>query len=364
MPTSTNPQYLAIDIGGTKTLLALFNSSGDIIQKIKFPTAPTPTSFTTDLVANLSKLINSSNDIKSIAVAVPGLVDGPIAINLPNLPEWKGANLANITHTALAKCFPNDNSTLPHRLPIAVNNDAAIATAFEAKGIPGKTIYLTISTGIGGGIAIDGKTSIESHQFEPGHTLYDWQGHPTEWEQFASAKAVERAYNDTMDSPENTPDTPNTPENTPDTPNTPDATPNTLGIPNTLNNRPTATSGARILATDLTSPAELQDIAHRLSIGLADLITQHHPDTIILGGPLGQNLPLYHDFLLTDLKKALSDPKDDTPDSNGTTSSSKNTTPDSNGTTPTLPNIIKAKLPQESTIYGCFLFARHLANAE
>ena len=63
--------YLGVDIGGTKTLIALFSRRGLILKKIKFKTAQGSKTFLNDLKNNLIEF--KKYKICSIAVAIPGL---------------------------------------------------------------------------------------------------------------------------------------------------------------------------------------------------------------------------------------------------------------------------------------------------
>ena len=64
--------YLAIDIGGTKTLVALFSARGRVVRRFKFHTARGAVRFVSDLKKVLSGF--SKYRVKSVVVAIPGLV--------------------------------------------------------------------------------------------------------------------------------------------------------------------------------------------------------------------------------------------------------------------------------------------------
>ena len=92
-----------------------------------------------------------------------------IIIEPPNIPEWKYFPLQEFLENSF-------------NVPVAINNDANLAAYGEwyfgaGKGIS-NLIYLTISTGIGGGIIIDDKLLIGSAGFagEIGHTTLRDQG--------------------------------------------------------------------------------------------------------------------------------------------------------------------------------------------
>ena len=160
--------------------------------------------------------------------------------------------------------------------PIYFENDGNLAALYEGNRLAGRTIFLTFSTGIGGGIVE--KNHIlkpESDSFEPGHRLYQYQGKTLEWEDIAAASAIENAYH--VD-----------------------------------------------CATDLRKDDVMRDIAGRISLGLADIIKEYDPDTLILGGPMGKIFKLYAKHLPSDLDVKLRRPK----------------------------------RPNESVIYGCYLYSK------
>jgi predicted NBD/HSP70 family sugar kinase len=65
--------YMAIDIGGTKTLIAVFGDEGQIIEQIKFLTPSDYTRFKDDLSDNVAKL--STKNFSTVVVAVPGRIN-------------------------------------------------------------------------------------------------------------------------------------------------------------------------------------------------------------------------------------------------------------------------------------------------
>jgi glucokinase len=150
-------QYaVGIDIGGTKISIVLGTSSGKILARREIPTwtgAQTKVCVK-ELAANLRALIIHSGvspkKILGIGVGCPGAVNSRLGIlpRSPNLPGWKGIPLRNILQkaTGLPVCLANDA------------NAAALGESFFGAGKDSRNfIYITVSTGIGGGIVIDGK---------------------------------------------------------------------------------------------------------------------------------------------------------------------------------------------------------------
>jgi glucokinase len=90
------------------------------------------------------------NQIKLVGIGAPGPVDPKTGIveSPPNLPGWKKVNLRKILQKKL-KC------------KVMLENDANLAALAEGRQGAGKGVknfvYITVSTGIGGGIVIDGE---------------------------------------------------------------------------------------------------------------------------------------------------------------------------------------------------------------
>ena len=234
--------FLCIDIGGTKTLIALLDSAGKILHSIQFPTIDDQTRFYKTLRQQLRASFVLSR-VKVIAVAMPGIVKDNCAVYLGNLP-WKNFDIASQLTADFAK-------------PVFVNNDANLAGLAEARQASGRTLYLTLSTGIGGGIVDDGVIRQRHNDFEPGHLVYEYHGQSAEWEDIASANAIVRLHGKYVN--------------------------------------------------EITDPDDWRDIAARIALGLAPLIRRYRPNRIILGGPLGLCLDNYRLPLRKLLRTALGD---------------------------------------------------------
>lgn len=250
--------YLSIDVGGTKTLIALFSKHGRVIRRVKFRTAVQFDDFVRDLRGCLSEFKN--RPIKAITVAIPGIVQKNCSVRFGNR-DWGNVDL----YTPLAAMFS---------CPIFFENDANLAAVYESYRLPGKTIFLTFSTGVGGGIASRGKILPGSDKFEPGHKIYSINNVRLEWEDIAAASALEKYF----------------------------------GVDR---------------ATDLRGEDVMIKIAERIALGLPDIVSEYHPDSIILGGPLGKIFKLYVKYL-----------------------------PDLNV------KYRRPRRPLESVVYGCFLYSK------
>ena len=151
---------LGIDIGGTKRVLAV----GDHTSRI-FARARHPMRFSGDWRRDLAGVIEEArgllreaserggagrDPLEAIGVATPGPVDlaSGILRNPPNLPGWRDVPLVEV----LADAF---------RVPVYIENDANAAALAEHRfgaGLGARDlIYLTMSTGVGGGVICGGQ---------------------------------------------------------------------------------------------------------------------------------------------------------------------------------------------------------------
>ncbi|MFA5839273.1 MAG: ROK family protein [Candidatus Margulisiibacteriota bacterium] len=144
---------IGIDLGGTKIAGILTDPSGKTIMDVQIPTeaAKGKKQVIANIVKAIHLLIESKKaKIRAIGIGAPGpiLYEKGIVIGAPNLPGWHKVHLKQILHKMFA-------------VPVYVDNDANCAALAEAKFGAGRGasnfIYMTVSTGIGGGIIIDGK---------------------------------------------------------------------------------------------------------------------------------------------------------------------------------------------------------------
>lgn len=140
---------IGIDLGGTNIRVGLIRNN----NLVKIETLPVrKTNVANDVVDDLSDLIKKFdfNEIEGIGIGVPGVVDVErgIVYDVQNIPSWKEVHIKKI----LGKKF---------NVPVNVNNDAncfAIGEKYFGKGKNFQNIVgLIIGTGLGAGIAIQGK---------------------------------------------------------------------------------------------------------------------------------------------------------------------------------------------------------------
>jgi glucokinase len=144
---------IGIDLGGSKIAGVLTTHTGKILMETKIPTEASQGK--KHVFNNIKKTIqvlthSEKSKIEAIGIGAPGpiIYEKGIVVEAPNLPGWKKVPLKQI--------FEKE-----YKVPILVENDANCAALAEARFGAGKFaknfIYITVSTGIGGGIIIDRK---------------------------------------------------------------------------------------------------------------------------------------------------------------------------------------------------------------
>jgi glucokinase len=141
--------YIAIDIGGTKMRAALYPDKGIEPLRIKrIKTIGRNKTTLERLVTLIKQVWPERGKILALGVAVPGYLNPHTGIvySAPNIPNWKQLPLGQILHSKF-------NTT------IMLGNDANLAAMGEWRYGAGQgthnLLYLTISTGIGGGVIIN-----------------------------------------------------------------------------------------------------------------------------------------------------------------------------------------------------------------
>jgi predicted NBD/HSP70 family sugar kinase len=235
--------YVGVDIGGTKTLIAVLDEHGVIVEEIKFPTSHDYKIFVKHLQENSAKLSN-----KEFVAGVAGIT-GPrtdrergIGINFSNLP-WRNVPILKDTEEIL-KC------------PMAIENDAKLAALSEAmllKDSYKRVLYVTISTGIGFGWVVNGVIDTSIGDGGGRTILLEHEGKMTPWEDFAGGRAIVARY------------------------------------------------GKR--AEEITDEATWKAICRDLAKGFIHLIAVMQPEVVVIGGSVGTYFNRYGKILRAEVEK-------------------------------------------------------------
>lgn len=238
--------YLAIDIGGTKTLCALFDNNGSIMRTKKFATSQRYESFLGDLAKNLISLDFKGS--RHCAIGAPGVIDRKhdLLSAMGNL-DWTEISLRKDIESIV-------------KIPTSIENDAKIAGFYEALQLNGdhkKVLYITISTGIGIGLTTNGKIDLAVSDAGGKGMFFEHKSMLQPWENYASGKAIYEEFG--------------------------------------------------MKASDIVDPTTWKEISSRFVEGFIELITLTSPDIICVGGGVGAHFEKFEKELKNQLNAYESD---------------------------------------------------------
>jgi glucokinase len=256
----------AVDIGGTKIAVGLVDDDGHLRSRAECPTdAERGYDEALARIEHMLRLAAAGAELTGIGIGSTGPVD-PVTGEIGEvnfLPRWLGRNPV----ADLARIFD---------VRVAMENDADAAALAEAAWGAGKNrkrlIYVTVGTGIGAGIVLDGHLyrGVDGAHPEIGHHVIDPSGplcmcgfHGC-WESLAAGPAMVGWLESKM------------PEDYP--------------------HRANLTAKRICELAQKGDGLALQAIereAHYLGLGLANLVTLFTPDAIVLGGSVMKSAPLF-----------------------------------------------------------------------
>ena len=183
---------IGIDIGGTKVAAGVVDEAGTILERLQRPTPSHSPRAVEDAIVSTVDDLRSRHRVQSVGIGAAGWVDNSQAIVRfsPHL-AWREEPLKDRLSTRID-------------LPLIVDNDANAAAWAEYRFGSGKgasvMVCLTLGTGIGGGLVIDGRLfrGMYGMAGEWGHMISVPGGHRCEcgnrgcWEQYASGNALVR----------------------------------------------------------------------------------------------------------------------------------------------------------------------------
>ena len=274
--------YLVADVGGTQIRAALFPADQpQPIKVVRISTQGEGQAPLERLLAALASLWPAGDQVAAVTVAAPGPLDPyeGIVFEAPNVPGWE--NLPLKKH--LRERF---------NVPAAIGNDANLAALGEWRFGAGRghnnLIYITVSTGIGGGVISDGQLLIGAHGLagELGHTTIipdgplcgcGQRGH---LEALASGPSIARWVEEQL----------------------------AAGHPSILADRLPIT--AREVATaaaqnDALAVAALRRAGTYLGIGIANFLHIFNPTAIIIGGGVSRSGPYLFDAIHASLEERV-----------------------------------------------------------
>lgn len=259
----------AVDIGGTKIAVGMVDDNGKVLSRMDAPTDPNRYSDSVELIAHMLRRTaqRAGAQITGIGIGSTGPVDpmrGEFG-DVDFLPGWRGKS-------------PVKDLATVFNVSAALENDGDAAALAEAGWGAGRNrkrlIYITVGTGIGGGIIFDGQLyrGVDGAHPEVGHQVIDPAGPQCTcgfrgcWESLAAGPAMvawlER--------------------------NAPADYPHRQGI--------TAKRICELaLEGDALAQQAVETEAFYLGMGLANLINLFTPDAIVLSGSVMKSATLFMD---------------------------------------------------------------------
>ncbi|MDO4811727.1 MAG: ROK family protein [Eubacteriales bacterium] len=265
--------YIGIDLGGTNIKGALVNENGEIITQTTCPThADQGVEVVTETIANMISNLAKDGTVSGVGIGCPGMVDDK------NGKVVYACNLGWVDYdvrTALKELTGYD---------VRLVNDANAAALAEAvvgaaKGAE-SAVIVTLGTGVGGGVVIDGKllTGYTGAASELGHMVIVADGEDCAcgrkgcFEAYSSATALIRMTNTAMEKH-------------------PESVMHQIATTNGGVDGRTAFAAQQ--AGDVAGEEVVKEYVHYLSIGIANIVNIFFPEVIALSGGVanqGENL--------------------------------------------------------------------------
>jgi glucokinase len=268
----------AIDIGGTKVAVGVVDNQGKVLSSRELPTgSDCEYARGLDMIVSLLRNVarDAGTELSGVGIGSTGPVDpftGDFG-ELDFLPKWRGQSLVK----DLARIFD---------LTVALENDGDAGALGEVGWGAGKNksrlIYVTVGTGIGGGIILDGKLyrGVQGAHPEIGHQVLDPSGPPCScgfrgcWEALAAGPAMTAWLESTA----------------------PPEYPHRAGL--------TAKRICQLaIEDDELARATVGREAMYLGLGLANLINLFTPDAIVLSGSVMKSSILFLDGIRETIRR-------------------------------------------------------------
>lgn len=172
-----HPPVLALDIGGTKLAAGVVDGHGRVLSFLVEPTlAEEGAAHGVSRLLDLGRRAVAQSGLPWAELAAVGIGSGGpldatrgLLVAPPHLPDWHDVPITALVEEAYER-------------PATLENDATAAAAGEHRYGAGagtqNMVYLTISTGVGGGVVLDGSLYRGSmgNGGELGHVTIDWNG--------------------------------------------------------------------------------------------------------------------------------------------------------------------------------------------
>ncbi len=259
--------FIGVDIGGTKVLATAVSSSGRVLRTAlrTTPGRRVEARLVEDALTEAVEEIAGTRRVRAIGIAAAGFVDaqGERVRFAPHLP-WRDEGVrARLSERWSA--------------PVVLDNDANCAAraelAYGAVGAAGDALVVTMGTGIGGALVLDGTVhrGYNGMAGEFGHMQVVPDGRSCEcggsgcWEQYSSGNALARFTRERLG-------------------REPSLLDNTAGGDPDRVTGPMVTEAA--VAGDPLALSAFASVGEWLGVGLANLVAAFDPEIVVVGGGL------------------------------------------------------------------------------
>ena len=248
--TDVSERFIGVDVGGTKVSVAVL-TDGELSEP---HVAPTDVSGADALIEQLVRAIGTAagdDEITAVGLGVPSVVD------------WENGRVRASVNIPLEDVPLRDILRERLDVPVFVDNDASVAALAEAHESGARhLVMLTVGTGVGGGVVLDGRLFRGATGAAPelGHmviaALFDDHGEPEHAERFPQPGSLE-------------------------------ALASGRALDRLARERGFEDGPAVVDAADTGDEAACEALAllgHRLGIGIANAINAFDPEVLAIGG--------------------------------------------------------------------------------
>ncbi len=251
--TGADARVIGVDVGGTKTLGAVVSREGTIEARVE---RPAEASSQEALLASLDGVVEelrAGTEAEALGIGIPSRID-----------QRRGRSIAAV-NLPLSEVDLRDRMREQHGLPVGIDNDANAAAIGEWKAGAARgaenVVMLTLGTGVGGGLIVDGKPfrGATGSGAELGHIVIDYDGPPCpcgghgHLESYACGPVADRIARELFGPESDAED---------------------------LVERARAGEGASVEA--------LAEIGRRLGAGIASFVNVFEPELVVVGGGFGE----------------------------------------------------------------------------
>ncbi len=232
---------IAVDTGGTKTLVAAFSLEGEVLESIKFSTPQDQAAYLTATIKAIREVAPDADSIQGLSIALPGVIRDQKAVVCKNLGWYDFDILAELRQE-----WPNTPSWL--------ENDANLGGVGAAQLLnpaPHRCLYITISTGIGGGFTEDGRIVSAVSENEISDIFFEYDGVMSRWGEIANGRAIMDKFG--------------------------------------------------VYASEVLDPEDQREVGRRIARGLMALLPVLRPDIVAFGGGAGAHFDLFARYVESEL---------------------------------------------------------------